>query len=166
MSTKNSFAEIQRFTQWWIWLLLIALAALPALIKVYSFCVRSSSIEKTLDVQSIIISGFAGSLVVVLFLVMQLNTRIDHEGIQVRFFPFHWRYRTYKWSEIESASVRKYSPLLEYGGWGLRGFGSNRAFNVRGNMGLQLVFKNGDRLLIGTQRVEEITKLLAEISKE
>jgi len=51
--------------------------------------------------------------------------------------------------------VRKYSPLFEYGGWGLRWSLNGKAVNVRGNMGIQVVLKNGSRILIGTSNPED-----------
>jgi len=56
--------------------------------------------------------------------------------------------------------VRKYKPLLEYGGYGIRGFGNNRALNISGNTGLQLVFKDGRKLLIGTKKGHEMIEML------
>jgi hypothetical protein len=48
--------------------------------------------------------------------------------------------------------------------WGsLRGFGSNRAYNVKGDQGVQLVLTNGDRVLIGTQRPQELESAIASI---
>jgi hypothetical protein len=56
--------------------------------------------------------------------------------------------------------VRKYKPLLEYGGYGIRGFGNNRALNIAGKTGLQLIFKDGRKLLIGTQKGLEMIEML------
>ena len=36
------------------------------------------------------------------------------------------------------------------------------AYNVKGKMGLQLVLKNGKKILIGTQKTEELKQILAE----
>jgi hypothetical protein len=95
-----------------------------------------------------------------LFLGIRLETKITSEAIFVRFFPIHWRYRTYAWKDIASVSVRSYSPILEYGGWGIRGIGKNRALNVAGKKGLQLTFHNGKKLLIGTQQATQLQELL------
>ena len=75
-------------------------------------------------------------------------------------FPLHLKFRKYLWTEIETAEVRKYKPLLEYGGYGIRGFGKNRALNISGNTGFQLVFKDGRKLLIGTQKGHEMIEML------
>jgi len=95
-----------------------------------------------------------------LLLQLRLETQINKEGISLRFFWFHFSFRHYKWVEIKKAYVREYSPVVEYGGWGIRGFYKNRAFNVSGNKGLQLEFLNGRKLLIGTQKPDEISNIL------
>jgi hypothetical protein len=92
------------------------------------------------------------------FWQMRLITRITTEGIYVRFIPFHFKEQFYSWDSIESAQVRTYNPLLEYGGWGIKyGFnGQGKVYNIVGDQGLQLVFKSGEKLLIGTQKPVEI----------
>lgn len=104
--------------------------------------------------------------VILLLLVTQLETSISETGITYRFFPFHIKQKTIQGSTIDKAFVRKYKPLMEYGGWGFRLgiFGHGRALNISGNMGLQLVFKNGKRLLLGTKKPGEIEKVLSKIS--
>ena len=110
----------------------------------------------------ILIAGAAGAL---WLMASPMTTEISEQGVLVRVRPFHRKDRSYEWSEIESCHVRKYSPLGEYGGWGIR-FGSRgRAFNVSGNMGLQLVFHDGKRLLIGTRKPDEIRETLIELGK-
>jgi hypothetical protein len=93
---------------------------------------------------------------------MRLITRITDEGIYVRFIPFHFKEQFFAWDSLESAQVRTYSPLREYGGWGIKyGFnGQGKVNNVSGDQGLQLVFKSGDKLLIGTQMPTEIQSAL------
>jgi hypothetical protein len=101
-----------------------------------------------------------------LVLGASLRTEVRADGLYVRFAPFHRRERRLGWEEIASAEARTYRPLLEYGGWGLRGWKANRAFNVSGNRGVQLVLKNGDRLLLGSQRAEELERAIAAARAE
>ena len=53
-----------------------------------------------------------------------------------------------------------YSPLVEYGGWGIRGWGKNVALNARGNRGVRLMLMDGRRVLVGSQRAEELAAAL------
>lgn len=145
----TEFKETQRFTQWWLWLVLAGSWGS----MIYSFWVAASFDTVSLLSFSVFALGLP-----ILFWQMRLMTRITDEGIYVRFIPFHFKEKFFPWDSIESAQVRTYSPLMEYGGWGIKyGFnGQGKVFNVAGNQGLQLVFKSGEKLLIGTQKSEEI----------
>lgn len=70
----------------------------------------------------------------------------------------------YRWrialQEIASAEAVTYSPLADYGGWGIRGWGKNTALNARGNRGVQVALHDGRRVLIGSQRPEELAEAL------
>ncbi len=145
----KQFKEIQRFTQWWLWLVLVG----SWVVLMYSL--GTVQPQTTL---AYFISFVVGMLLPILFWQMRLMTRITEEGIYVRFVPFHFKEQFYPWESIESAQVRTYSPLMEYGGWGIKyGFnGQGKVFNVAGDQGLQLVFKSGEKLLIGTQKPIEI----------
>ena len=68
---------------------------------------------------------------------------------------------------IATSYVRQYSPLLEYGGWGMRIglFGKGKAWNISGDKGLQLEFTNQKKLLIGTNQPEELAATLEKIGQ-
>ena len=152
----KEFNETQRFTQWWLWLILIG----SWITMMYS--IATVSPPTTI---SFLISFVVGMLLPVLFWQMKLTTRITEEGIYVRFFPFHLNEKFFAWDTITSSSVRTYSPLMEYGGWGIKySFkGNGLVYNTAGNVGLQLYFKEGDPILIGTQKGEEIKQVLAAL---
>jgi hypothetical protein len=92
-----------------------------------------------------------------------LSTKIDGEGIKVKFTPFIWKEKMYRWDDLAEVKVREYRPLAEYGGWGVRGFGKNRALNVSGKTGLQLVLKDGSKMLIGTQQSKAMEEFLQSL---
>lgn len=96
-------------------------------------------------------------------LLASIHLRIEKDGIYVKYFPFHFKPLFFKWSEIEHFELRKYDPLSEYGGWGLKGTKKNRAYNVSGDMGLQITLKNGRKLLVGTANPKRMEVALLEI---
>ncbi|MHC4386604.1 MAG: hypothetical protein ACYSUG_06395, partial [Planctomycetota bacterium] len=57
--------------------------------------------------------------------------------------------------DIETIYPRLYSPIAEYGGWGIRFGKSGGAYNLRGSQGIQLILKNGKNFLIGTQQPDD-----------
>ena len=150
------FTETQRFTQWWLWLILIG---------VWSAMVYSIITAPPQTGAAVYVSFGIGILLPLLFWQMRLITRITREGIYVRFIPFHFKEKFYPWDTITASYIRTYSPLMEYGGWGIKyGFnGQGLVYNVVGNVGLQLQFKEGEAVLIGTQKGEEIKQVLASL---
>ena len=107
-------------------------------------------------------------LLTLLFVFLRLDTAIQKDGIYYRFLPFQLTYKKISWDRISKAFVRQYNPITEYGGWGLRIglFGKGQAFNVSGNKGLQLVYDNGKKLLLGTQRPQEIEQVLKQLGRD
>ena len=108
-----------------------------------------------------------GILLPLLFWQMKLTMRITQEGIYVRFFPFHFKEKFFDWDSISASYERTYNPLMEYGGWGIKySFkGNGLVYNTSGNVGLQLNFKDGEPVLIGTQKGEEIKAKLVEMGR-
>jgi len=66
-------------------------------------------------------------------------------------------------SSIRSCEVVDYRPIRDHGGWGVRSCRSGeRALTARGTRGVRLTMINGDRLLIGSQRPEELARILTQ----
>ena len=147
------FNETQVFKQWWLWAILV----ITLIITTIPFF----KIGGGFNTNKWNFLGFVPVLlIIVMFLVIKLETRIDRNGITTEFTPFRIFKRHYNWSEINKCYVRKYSAISEYGGWGIRGFGTAKAYNVSGNKGIQIVTKNGDKFLIGTNKPEEADKVI------
>jgi hypothetical protein len=99
--------------------------------------------------------------VLLLMLEAKMITEIREPGFYYRYLPFIFKERKISREEIERYEVRQYKPIREYGGWGFRQRSrrlrkAGLAYNVSGNIGLQLYLKNGTRILFGTQRKEAI----------
>jgi hypothetical protein len=89
---------------------------------------------------------------------MRLITEVRPGLLWVRLSPFRGMRIAAK--EIASAFAREYSPIREYGGWGVRVSRAGRAYNAYGNKGVQLVLIDGRQILVGTQRPEDLLAAL------
>lgn len=159
MEHEILFRETQKFRQWWLWLIIIFCAGDTIWITISQLSSHKGySFENTVLPLLILLLPLA--LFGFIFSV-KLETEIKRDGVYVRFFPIHRTFRYYPRAEMLQAYVRTYRPLLEYGGWGLRGLGANRALNISGNQGLQLVMKGGLKLLIGTRQPEKMETALS-----
>jgi hypothetical protein len=167
MNSEIFFTEKQRFNHWWLWVILLALNAL-FLSGIYVQVIAGKQFgDRPMSNTGLLITGALMILLTRFFTMIRLETQIKRDGIYVRFFPFHLSFRRYTWDKISSAVVRQYSPLRDYGGWGIRmGFaGKGSAFNVSGNQGLQLEFIDKKKLLIGTSKPAQLTDALEKLGK-
>ena len=156
------FTETQRFRQPWLWAIIVAVDIL-----IISGILSEMQKIKSDARATLIFAAAIASLTIVLFLILRLETKITGEGIYYRFYPFQFKFKVIRWEQISSAHVRAYKPFGEYGGWGIRfGLrGTGMAYNVSGNRGLQLELTNGKKILLGTQRPEEIAQALIHLNK-
>ncbi|MHA8071126.1 hypothetical protein V7S77_04330 [Aquirufa ecclesiirivi] len=164
---KKLFSETQKFNQWWIWVILIGFCAY-FLWGAYKQLFQGIAFgNNPMSSEGLLITSFIFAAILLFFLNVKLETYIQSNGVYVRFFPFHFSFKYYSFEEMNKVYVRKYAPHWEYGGWGLRYgmFGRGKAFNVSGNQGLQLEFKDGSNLLIGTQKPIEIAEVLTLLGK-
>jgi hypothetical protein len=95
----------------------------------------------------------------------RLITQIRVDGIYMRYPPLVGKFKVYKWPAITRLYTRKYKPLIEYGGWGIRYGMKGWAYNVGGRTGLQLVLNSDTRVLIGTNCAIELTAILQKMGK-
>lgn len=165
-STKNKkdivlLEEEQRFSNWWIWGALILIFVFSLTDILYE--ILKKDVVTLTSIIPLIIFILIFGFIFTLFLFTRLQTVISSDGIQVKYFPIN-RKKTYLWNEIDNVYVRQYKPR-EFGGYGFRGTKKNRALNIYGNWGLQLEFKEGGKLLIGTQLPDEIELILKKIKK-
>ena len=92
----------------------------------------------------------------------RLITEVRDEGLFYRYPPLLSRFKKIAPGEIGEYAIRRYRPLREYGGWGIK-TGSRKygtAYNAYGNTGLQLTLSNGKKILIGTQRPDALKKAM------
>jgi len=104
--------------------------------------------------------------VVALVVTSKLSITIDGKSITYLYRPFMRRSKSIHWDEIQSYEVRKYSAVSEFGGYGYRKLpkADTVCLNVTGNQCLDMKLENGKRLILGTQKSEELKRVLNSIS--
>lgn len=159
---KNLFIEEQKFRQKWLWILLIGILLFP-LWTIFSETQFGS--ESHLNYFGWFFLAFM-SVFLLFFYKLKLTTVITKEYISIRFNFFHRKEKIFNWHEVQQAEILKYNPILDYGGWGIKYGGlKSIAYNVSGNQGLQLLLKDGRKILIGTQKPDQIEKVIKQIIK-
>jgi hypothetical protein len=157
-----SFREVQGFRQWWLWVLLLATAL--GTVGLFGYGIYVQVIEGTpwgdnpMSDTGLIVTGVATTALTVglaaLLLSARLITEVRSDGVHIRFFPMRWKAIPYE--SFASYQARTYQPIRDYGGWGIRWGREGKAYIVSGNQGLQLLLNDGRKVLIGSQRSQEL----------
>jgi hypothetical protein len=154
---NSTFSETQKFASTRIWLLLAPVVALiGGLTFVQVILGKPVGNNPMSDVGMCLL--MAGLLILLLFFwLLTLGTNINQEGISMRFFPL--LKRNWNWEDLKRAEVIDYGFV---GGWGIRlGTKHGTVYNVTGSKGLLLVFQNGKKVVIGTQKEAEMREIVA-----
>lgn len=159
------FKEEQRFTQWWLRLILIG--SLFAVLAPFSYGIYSQEVlnepfgDNPMSTEGLIVTGISSllimGLILVIFLYSKLKTKITDEAVWVAYPPIINKWKKFEPGEIDKYEVRIYKAMREYGGYGIkRRLKYGQSYTISGNVGLQLYLKNGKKLLIGTQKKQAI----------
>ena len=170
---RSYFKEEQKFDQVWFRLLII-LSWVPVIVIFGIGLYQQLVLKKpwgnnpTSDTGLLIITAFVFLVMAVttwLSFTLRLITEITDEGLKYWFPPLINKVKTIPRSMISEFQVRKYNPIGEFGGWGIKvgTFGRGKAYNVKGNMGLQLLLKNNKKILFGTQRPEALKSAMEKM---
>ena len=139
-----------------------------AMVVIFTISFLANLILQKGEISKMTIGLFTG-IVVFIFLLVFLNvkmvTQIKMDGIYVRYAPFQSSFSYYSWESISEIYIREYNALLEYGGWGIRIGLRGRAFIASGNIGVQIIFKDGSQVLIGTHQPDAIASVLRKMGR-
>ncbi|GAB2825960.1 hypothetical protein [Ferruginibacter profundus] len=163
----HTFSEVQRFRVRWAWLGAIALNGL-FIYAIIQQVILGNPFGKTPASDTVLILLEIFVLLLLAFIrSIKLKTSYNSTGIQYRFYPFQFKTTHIEWHELSDAYIREYNSFYEYGGWGIRVGApkTGRAINTSAscNQGLQLRFRDGKLLLIGTKNPAAVQKILDEV---
>jgi hypothetical protein len=160
----DRFREEQVFRQLWLWLLILLLVALQWWGFVQQIVLGQPWGNRPApDWMMALLWLLFGIGLPIFFFYLRLVVTVTDRAIEIHFRPL--TRRTISMAEIAHAEARTYSPLREYGGWGIRGFGGNRAYNVSGDRGVELLLTDGRKVLIGSQRADELEQAITAAQK-
>ncbi|MEY3982700.1 MAG: hypothetical protein RL160_257 [Bacteroidota bacterium] len=165
---NREYYEIQKMRIWWVWGLMGVLMLMYVYAALRQWYGSGTWGNNRSPEWLLALVLFFLLLFPVFVFVMKLETKLTAAGISFRYFPLNRRWQKIDWTEVERAWVRKYRPIAEYGGWGIRGLpgARSRAYSMSGDYGIQLVLKNGKRILVGTQNALEAEQILERLSEQ
>ncbi len=92
---------------------------------------------------------------------VRLVTELGPERLRVAMKGF-WRHREVPVADIARATAVEFDVASEYRGYGVRNGPRGQAYIASGNRAVQIELRDGGKLLVGSQRPEELARRIAE----
>lgn len=153
------YVEEQKFTQWYVWLM----PFVGLCIWLYAF-VKQIVLNQTIGTRpvsdiEIILIGFLPISILILFNSIKLKTIISKEALSVVLSPFCSKY--VKICDVNEIKIIKYNFV----GFGCRlGTTYGVVYNINGNKGMYITTNQGERFLIGCQKINSLKEHLSLLS--
>jgi hypothetical protein len=103
-------------------------------------------------------------LVYIRLLTVRLATELRPGQLSVAMRGL-WRRTRVPVTNIRSAKAVQFDPVAEYGGYGIRSGPRGRAFIAQGNEAVQLELGDGGKILVGSQRPEELAQMIMRVQR-
>lgn len=169
MKEPTHFTETQKFTQWWLWLIILAPIILMGLRIVYVVTVLFGGYTPD-ESGNVSISWISGRITIfqfvfliiylftILFLALsKLKVVVTNNEIRISHLLFFKK--VIHLSDVIDHRITHY----DFVGFGIRKtkkYGT--VYNVKGKEGLEISLNNGHKYLIGSQKAEQFSKSLSK----
>jgi hypothetical protein len=160
MTEPLAYSEEQRFRRSWVWGIVIVVAVLGWWAFVQQIVLGKPFGENPAPDWGVWLLWLViGIGLPALFVFIRLLLEVTTDAVVVRYRPLVRR--SIPLADIEQVKVRTYNALREYGGWGVKGWSrKNMAYNVSGDKGVELTLRDGRRVMLGSQRPEELAEAI------
>jgi len=92
---------------------------------------------------------------------LKLEIQISQHGISFKYFPFIRSWRKYPKESIKTITVINYGPTTDYGGWGIKGSKTTKAFSILGDQGLLFDIGEKKKIMVGTMKANKLEEYLS-----
>jgi hypothetical protein len=110
-------------------------------------------------VDFVLVLSLLGAATILVYL-LRIKIKVNQKGISYRYIPVQRHAQKIAWSDIEDCRVVERSPSAIWSGWNV-GFRSGaRSVGLPTKTGLHLKLKNGDHVLLGTHKPEQMKRVI------
>ena len=91
---------------------------------------------------------------------VRLSVEVWPDRVSIRYVPLVRR--EIALAQVEGAKARTYRPVLEYGGWGIRGWTQGvRVYSVSGDQCVEIDLADGKTVVLGSRRAGELAEAIS-----
>ncbi len=106
------------------------------------------------DAMLVVLFIIFGLLFPYLILKTALILQVRPDGFYFRYYPFHLRYHKISWLEIKEVELINFSPVRDFGGYGIKYARGAKVYVARGNKGLKITLATDRKLIFSSNHPE------------
>jgi hypothetical protein len=153
LQEKRPFVYWSSQNPWWVTVLTIVLPIVLLSTGIYTW----------------LTTGWAGLVLVLVGLLMAIlyggmRTVVTREDITIRFGLPGFRVLYLRTGDIQKVELREFSPLRDFGGYGIRFNGEMTAYYMQGSRGVKVTTRTGKRYLLGSDHPEQLTAVIKAVT--
>lgn len=154
---KRIHMEERTSWAWWVHLLFLGIFWGVPLLTVLPEVVGWGKGEMGPVVAMVVLISLALLPVLIYTFLGQLRVRVTDDGVEAAWGFAETFKKRFPYGDIVKAEAATYSPMREFGGWGIRfGLGNKKAWTTRGNRALVLHLKDGARFYLSSEKPERL----------
>jgi len=164
---ETLYNEKQTMRMWWVWLIVVSIAvfmwwgAYVQLVQGVPFGTRPPN-----NTFMLVFWILFGIIFPLFMYTTDLLITVDNEAVKLSSTNRIIFNRRIPISSIKNASIKEYNPLVDYGGWGNRGFGKKKAYTMDGTIGVLFALHDGSSILVGTRNPESFLLAVQNAQKD
>lgn len=155
------FHESQKLRQWHVRILLALPPAALVVMTVRQVVFHHPWGQKPPSNGGLIFLTVLLALVYLRLITVRLVTDLGKDQLSVGLRGL-WPSRRIPLSQVRSAKAITYDPVRDYGGYGIRSGRLGAAYIASGNRAVQLELASGRKILVGSQRADELAAKLSQ----
>lgn len=162
MSTGNTnilFSEQQNITKWYVWIIPVLILVICVYVILNQLLLQQVGSTDAIPFNILIAMVLLPCILIVFLRHIRMNVEITSKGILYDVRPFSDGYIL--WSEVKEIKLIPYTRMA----LGLASGAYGKTYNISGTHALQLTKKNGQKILLGTDKPELLRKVLEKIRK-
>ena len=158
---KEIFKEEHQYREWEVFALVgLFIVGFGYRFIEQTFFLESSGSTLSLIVYPSLIIAMIG--IIVYLCRFRLAVRITDKSIKVNYSTWHQTSRKIKWKDIESCEVVKTNSAAQWSGYNVS-FRHEDVYSLCGRNGLQLTTSDGEKIFIGSKKVNEISQVIDQV---
>ncbi len=168
---SSLYLEEQKFRQPLIWAIIIAVMFFSFLSvgQVFYAALTKDAANLPQEYRTKVVTMLGVALLnataLLLFLTAKLSIEVRASGLYIKFFPFHRKWQKLPLEGVVGSEHVTYSPIVDYGGWGIRYGLKKKAYNISGKKGVRINYRDDNHILIGSQNGDQLQAAIESIRR-